>query len=528
MTQENRNSQHNILVVDDSQASLDLIKSILDAPDLRIATALSGKTALKKVRANPFDLILLDIVMPEIDGFQVMETLKKHNDTKDIPVIFITAKNDEKNTIKGFKAGAMDYVTKPFNESELVARIRNHLELKRSKENLVRAKDEAEKGSRIKSEFLANMSHEIRTPISGILGVVDLLKGTKLDKEQEGYLQIIESSTDLLLTIINDILDLSKIEAGKMTLEEIPFDLQKNLEDVMALFKSKTREKGLYLKLDVDERIPPVLKGDTVRIKQIFMNLISNAIKFTKKGGVTVKVSVKKQDEAHVTLLGEVIDTGIGIDDESREKLFKAFSQADVSTTRKHGGTGLGLAISRNLVRMMSGYIGVESQPAKGSDFYFTIKLKKGKQDELKKKRAQAQKLLAPDVQFRILLVEDNAINQKVSTMLLKQMNQQVELAENGKVAVEKAREKDYDLIFMDLHMPLMDGYEATERIRAQEREDRRNKAFIVAVTANAAVEDKEKCFQVGMDEYIYKPFKKENLVTIFNQLISKNKNNDK
>jgi signal transduction histidine kinase len=520
--------KYNILVMDDSQASLDLIKDILDDDDLRIATARTGKAALKKARANPFDLALLDIVMPDINGFQVFSELKKSRETSGIPVIFITAKNDEANTIKGFKAGAMDYVTKPFNEAELKARIRNHLELKRSKEKLVRAKEDAEKGSRVKSEFLANMSHEIRTPISGILGVVDLLKGTNMDEEQKGLLQIIESSTDLLLTIINDILDLSKIEAGKMTLEEIPFDLAKNLEDVLALFRMKAREKKLYINLEIDDEVPQVLKGDTVRIKQVFMNLISNAVKFTKEGGVTVHITVKKEEKEHVVLFCEVKDTGIGIDKESKEKLFTAFSQADLSTTRKHGGTGLGLAISRNLTRLMDGYIGVESEYGKGSSFYFTLRLRKGDKKELKDKTTESEKLLGPSRKFDILLVEDNAINQKVSTMLLKQLNQTVDLAENGKVAVDKVQEKAYDVVFMDLHMPLMDGYEATERIRDTEKQQGRQPSFIVAVTANAAQEDKERCFNVGMDEYIYKPFKKKNLIAIFNRLIRKEGGNDK
>ncbi len=512
--------KYKILVMDDSQASLDLIKDILDDEDLVIATARSGSAALKKARANPFDLILLDIIMPDIDGFDVLKELRNHRLTKDVPVIFITAKNDEENTIRGFRAGAMDYVAKPFNDAELKARIRSHLELKRSKEKLVKAKEEAERNSKFKSEFLANMSHEIRTPISGILGVVDLLKATKLSEEQEDFLNIIESSTDLLLAIINDILDLSKIEAGKMSLEAIPFEVEKNLREVIALFRQRANEKGLKMDLVIDDSVPTVLLGDTVRIKQIFMNLISNAIKFTKKGGVTVSLKAEEKENNEVILYASVKDTGIGIDKESREKLFNAFSQADVSTTRKHGGTGLGLAISRNLTGLMGGYIGVDSEPGKGSDFYFTLRLRKGHKDQLKKKdKAVADKEIVRH-DFKILLVEDNAINQKVSTMLLKQLDQKVDLAENGRVAVDKVKDKEYDLIFMDLHMPLMDGYEATQRIRKVEKEQNREPAYIAAVTANAVAEDKEKCFKIGMNDYISKPFKKENLSEIFRKIM--------
>lgn len=523
----NNSEVYNVLIVDDSQASLDMIKNILDDTDLKIATAASGEAALKKARANPFDLILLDILMPDIDGFDVNRKLKESKKTKDIPVIFITAKDDEASTIRGFEEGAMDYVTKPFKDAELKARIRNHLQLKRYKEHLVTAKEQAEQSSKVKSEFLANMSHEIRTPISGILGVVDLLKSSSLDDAQKNYVNIIESSTDLLLTIINDILDLSKIEAGKMTLEEIPFDIRKSLRDVSALFDTKVREKDLYLTLNVDEKVPEVLLGDPVRIKQIFMNLISNAIKFTEKGGITINVSVKEERKESIQLFAEVVDTGIGIDKESREKLFQAFSQADVSTTRKHGGTGLGLAISRNLTIMMNGYIGVDSKPGNGSNFYFTLSLNKGRPEQLQKKRKGDEERKFEDGEFRILLVEDNAINQKVSTMLLKQLKQNVELAENGRVAVDKMSENPYDIVFMDIHMPLMDGYEATQKIRSMERERNREPSIIVAVTANAVQEDKEKCFEVGMDDYVTKPFKKENLVGIFNQIKENRKNNE-
>ena len=517
---------YKILIVDDSQASLDMIKSILNEEDLRIATATSGQAALKKAKANPFDLVLLDILMPGMDGFQVIRELKQNKNTKDVPVIFITAKHDEKSITAGFEEGAMDYVTKPFKNAELKARIRNHLELKRYKENLEQAKIQAEESSKVKSEFLANMSHEIRTPISGILGVVDLLKSSSLDDSQKNYVSIIESSTDLLLTIINDILDLSKIEAGKMTLEEIPFDIRKNLNDVVALFKMKAKEKNLYLNLNVDDKVPKVLVGDPVRIKQVFMNLISNALKFTDEGGVTVNVSEQEATKESFKLYAEVVDTGIGIDKESREKLFKAFSQADVSTTRKHGGTGLGLAISRNLTIMMNGYLGVDSEEGKGSRFYFVISLTKGEPEQIQKQPQREEEQKFTEGQFDILLVEDNAINQKVSKMLLKQLKQNVELAENGRVAVDKIKEKPYDIVFMDIHMPLMDGYEATEKIRETEKEKNRAPSFIVAVTANAIPEDKEKCFNVGMNDYVTKPFKKENLISIFNKLTEKGTQN--
>jgi signal transduction histidine kinase len=518
-----RTSLYNILIVDDSVSSLEMIHAILEDETVRIATAKSGEVALKKIKSIPFDLILLDILMPGMDGFEVLQQLKEHPGTRDIPVIILTAKDDEKSIVDGFSYGAIDYVTKPFKEAELKARVRNILDLKTSKEELVKAKEIAEKHSKAKSDFLANMSHEIRTPISGILGVVDLFKKTRLDDEQIELLDIVESSTDLLLTIINDILDLSKIEEGKMKLEAIAFDIRKEVKEVLLLFEKKAKDKEIELNASFDHEIPDAVVGDPVRLKQIFMNLISNAIKFTSEGSVNVNLRVELKEENNLKLYAEVVDTGIGISPEGQSRLFKAFSQVDESTTRLYGGSGLGLTISRNLVHMMHGQIGVKSELGEGSVFYFTLILNTGDVDEIRKsQQAELDIGTIAEKDIDVLMVEDNPVNQKVSAMMLKELKVNLEIAENGREALEEYQMRKPEVIFMDVHMPFMDGYEATELIRNYEKQNKLKPSYIVAITASATSEDKNHCMEVGMDEYITKPFKKEELVDVFKRYLEK------
>ncbi len=513
----------NILVVDDSPSALEMITSIIDNEGVRIATARSGDAALKKVKTIPFDLILMDILMPEMDGFEVIRQLRNNKATRDIPILIITARDDELSVLEGFEQGAIDYVTKPFREAELRARVNNVLELRRSREELVKARVLAEKHSRAKSEFLANMSHEIRTPISGILGVVDIFRKTDLDQYQMELMDIIESSTDLLLTIINDILDLSKIEEGKMKLEKIAFNLKKEVNDVIALFGKKAQEKGLNLHVSFDPGIPDAVVGDPVRFKQVLMNLVSNSLKFTAEGSISVRLRVELKEEKNIKIFCEVEDTGIGISEEGQKRLFETFSQVDDSTTRLYGGSGLGLTISRNLVHMMHGQIGVESDPGKGSRFYFTVILSTADGGAASQQQMSSEELrLLKDRDIRLLLVEDNPVNQKVSELMLRDWNVEVSIAGNGKQAVSMYQEVKPDIIFMDVQMPLMDGYEATEMIRNIEKQNDMKPAYIVAVTASVTSGDRKRSLEAGMDEYITKPFTKEDLVRMMNLFLKK------
>ncbi len=512
-----------ILIVDDMSVNLELMKSVLNTvPDYSIVCVNNGKSAIQKAKSNYFDLILLDIMMPEMDGFEVCSILKNYPTTKNIPIIFLTALSDPKNIQKAFQVGAVDYISKPFLKEELLARIKLHIQLKRINEELVKAKKAAEAAAEAKSIFLANMSHEIRTPMNGIIGMVDILKKTPLTPEQKEYVQIIESSGENLLTIINDILDYSKIEAGRIELEKIPINLREEINNVVKILQIQADRKNLPLIVEINDDVPQYLIGDPVRLKQIIINLVNNAIKFTEKGSIRIIVEKQQINGTKAHLLFKVIDTGIGISEEGKKRLFKSFSQVDRSTTRKFGGTGLGLAISKNLTEMMGGEIGLESEVGAGSTFWFTVVLeitdkenyeknhKTEKIDDIKEKLK---------VKLNVLLVEDNVINQKVALVNLNNLGHNTDVANNGKEAVEMFRKKEYDLIFMDIQMPEMDGIEATKKIREIEKNNNAiRKIPIIAMTANTMEGDKEKYLQAGMNDYVSKPFKQKELVAIFNK----------
>ncbi len=510
----NKNEPYKILIVDDSELNLARLKNVLNRKDYLLFTASDGRSALKMAALYPFDLMLLDVVMAGMDGFEVCTRMKKNTKTAEIPVIFLTGKTDTESIKKGFEIGAVDYVAKPFNEIELLARVKNHLELKRASVEIRIAKEEAENALRTKSEFLANMSHEIRTPINGIIGMSDFLHGTELTPKQLEYVKIVRSSASSLLNLINDILDFSKLEAGRVVIEHIDFDIHELLEDTVKSIEFKCIEKGIYLKFSIDAQIPRVVNGDPTRFRQVMLNLISNAIKFTPSGGIEVKASLMNRTKNSEKVKIEIVDTGIGISPEGVNKLFKSFSQVDASTTRTYGGTGLGLAISKSLVEMMDGEIGVISEQTKGSNFWFTITLKKSNLQTLKIVTVQHTKRSADAKEnLMVLLAEDNLVNQKVASIHLEKLGHRVDVADNGKIAYEKFISKPYDIVLMDVQMPEIDGFVSTKMIRQYEAGLHiTEKIPIIAMTANAMQGDKEKCIEAGMDDYLSKPFTAESL----------------
>jgi len=497
-----------ILIVDDSETNLGYLKLILKKQNYKIAAVNTGMAAVAKAKSQQFDLILLDFMMPGMNGIEVCKEIKKIPGSKDTPVIFLTATQSEDILVQAFEAGAVDFITKPFSESELIARVKTHLSLVESRRQLAIAKEYAESASKAKGEFLANMSHEIRTPMNGIMTVVEFLEETSLTSKQRELTDIIKSSSENLLTIINDILDFSKIEAGQIELEKINFSLRDELDSVLKPLILKAREKGLIIKLSFDKNIPETLIGDPLRIKQIIINLVNNAIKFTSTGGVFITVKhIAKEESKHI-LRFDVKDTGIGIPSKNLHKLFKSFSQTDASSTRKYGGTGLGLAISKNLVELMGGEIDVESQKGEGSVFWFIIKLDEG-QGDIHHENIKAPKLHKGKQKLNILIVDDNAINRKVAEMTLSKLGHQTQMAVNGYEAYHQFLNNSFDIILMDVHMPEMDGLETTALIRKYEKENNIvNPIPIIAMTAAAMKGDKERFLESGMNEYISKPFK--------------------
>jgi PAS domain S-box-containing protein len=396
----------------------------------------------------------------------------------------------------------------------LVGVIRDISQQKETERTLLEAKEVAESGARAKSEFLANVSHELRTPLNAILGMTTLLLETNLDDKQEDYARTIRDSSDVLLTLINDLLDLVKTDSHRIELEELAFDVPTCVERAVALLSPRAREKGLEISVEIDESVPPAVVGDVTRIRQVLLNLLSNAVKFTERGSVAVRATARPIDDDRVCLRLEVEDTGIGIPEDRLDRLFIPFSQLDPSTTRRYGGTGLGLALSRRLAERMGGTLEVRSRERRGSTFGCELPLRVARDEGA---APDAEVLPGDDLselgarhRLRILIAEDNHVSQKVARLILRRFGYEADVAADGQEVLDLLTLRSYDVVLMDVHMPLLDGLAVTERIRARPSDF--GAPWIVGVTASALPEDVERCFEAGMNAHLAKPVRPQAL----------------
>jgi len=399
------------------------------------------------------------------------------------------------------------------------------LQLAEANQKLEESTRFAEKANTAKSEFLANMSHEIRTPMNAVIGIAHILSiSTPLTAKQQECIKTLQFSADSLLALINDLLDISKIESETITLDHIPFGLEQLITEAVTIMSVKAQQGGIMLSMQYDAELAGQFVGDPMRIRQVLLNLVSNAVKFTERGSVTIDVRGEKNADDNMQAIITVSDTGVGIPADKQQSVFNKFSQAGTVIARKYGGTGLGLAISKALVELMGGCIWVESEVGKGSRFTVTLPL--ARQDDAGQK--QASSALTVDVVtpgYRVLLVEDYQPNILVATAMLEALGCEYEVAMNGREAIDRVFTSAFDIVLMDVQMPVMDGYSATRAIRAREAQEHLRHVPVIGITAFALAGDREKCLQAGMDDYISKPFVPEELEAKMRQLIEKSKN---
>lgn len=521
-----------------------------------VDSAFQGQEAMEKVRQakaqdNPFAMAFVDMRMPP--GWDGVETISKLWEVdSDLLCVICTAYSDHSWDEMVRLLGDTDHLLilkKPFDvvevkqlaaaltkrwnlaceatlkRSELEQMVEQrtvelrhiHDQLLGVNDDLEKAKDQAELAAKSRTEFLATMSHEIRTPMNGIVGMTDVLLTTPLNRQQRGYVQTVQRSGDALLSIIDDILDFSKLDAGRMTLEPVTCDLTTLLEDVRLILEHKTEENGNTFEIHIEPGVPRYITADPVRLRQVVLNLASNATKFTHRGTVRMTALVQcSTDQNQCTLQIKVADSGIGIRQDVIGNLFNMFTQADISTTRRFGGTGLGLAISRKIVELMDGDISVTSVEGHGSEFQFTIPVSVVTDEQA---LSEVSEQVGPDqFQAHVLVVEDNVINQRVARVMLQKLGCDVDLAPHGQEAVKLISSTDYDMVFMDCQMPVMDGYEATQVIREKFTSEQ---LPIVAMTANALPPDRERCMNVGMNDFMAKPVKLLALRTVLNRWLN-------
>ncbi len=519
-----------ILVVDDREENRSLLRRRLQRNGAQVVEAADGASALRVVAEEQPDLVLLDHMMPGMSGLDVLKTLRLEHDPAALPVIMVTAYSEEETIVACLEAGANDFVGKPIAFRVLSARMTTHLALKgaigrlaamntelearveertaalrQQSAQLMEARDCAEEANRAKSQFLANMSHEIRTPLNGVLGMTSVLETTRLSDEQRRMLGAIQSSGDQLLSVINDILDVSKIEAGRMEIETATFSVGELVDKLQSVHGCRASEKGLRLNVETTGVADAWLRGDPHRILQILHNLVSNALKFTASGAVSVSIDVSQ--DGRLTL--EVADTGAGMTRQQVERVFDVFVQADSSISRRYGGSGLGMSIVRRLAQLMDGDVAIDSEPDVGTVVRVSLRLALSAPRET---CAQAPDDGLTPAGLRVLAADDNEINRMVIAAMLQEISVDVVVADSGRAAVAEARRSRFDAILLDISMPDVDGVAALKMIRADEAARGAPSVPAIAITANALTHQTDLYIAEGFDRCVPKPFRSSDL----------------
>ncbi|MBI5033771.1 MAG: response regulator [Chloroflexi bacterium] len=507
-----------ILIVDDSRTEALRARLLLERAGYQVTIAADGSEGLARAAQDKPDLIFLDTIMPKLNGFEACGKLKLDPKTSKIPVVLLPTAEEIADMPSG---PALDcFLTKPYDPNMLVEKVKSIVsdnskagstdDSMRYREELALTRQQLEAANRARRDILANMSHELRTPLHEIIGMTDLLLGTQLTPEQQGYIETSKTSGNALLSLVSDVIEFSELEAGQLGLESKPFELQEPIDRMLEIMQPRAQEKGIGISTTLASGVPKSLNGDANRLRQVLANLIANAIKFTEQGEISVRVDVETQHDREVELHFRVRDTGIGIPEDRRELIFEPFQQVDSSATRRYGGMGMGLATSRQIVKLMGGRIWVESEIGKGSTFHFVVKF--GIVAQVVKAAPVAAASLNWPRKLNILVAEDSPTNQLIAKSSLKKEGHTVTLANNGRECVqayEKSRqvanEPLFDLILMDVAMPEMDGLDATFAIREKEKV-MGGHIIIVAMTAFATKEYQEKCIASGMDAYVTKP----------------------
>jgi signal transduction histidine kinase len=523
-----------LVIVDDKEENVLSLRALLsDIPNLEIWGSTSPNEALRYCWNEDVSIALVDVQMPEINGFEFVSLLQSNPKTWQIMVIMVTAiSKEDKYLLQGLHSGAVDYLYKPLSPEVTIAKVRSFMqqvyiqqelkrkneELERSHLELLKAKKEADQARKSKESFLANMSHEIRTPINGIVGIAAMLRNSPLNEQQKEWLNHLENASNSLLLIINDILDLSKIDSGKMRLDFAKSSLEDIITELNNLFVFKAQQKNITFQIHAAPNLPKYIYADALRLTQILSNLISNGIKFTDQGNVSLTISILESVKEKIHLQFAVKDSGIGIQKDALDKIFQSFEQGEESITKRFGGTGLGLSIVKRLAHLHKGEIHAFSELGKGSEFVFKCWFKIADEENEPKSDKKQYSDLSKLVNVHVLLAEDNELNSYMLTHMLHSWGITVDNVKNGKEAIDKVNDNKYNLILMDAHMPVMSGFEAIRLIRQDHREHIR-KIPIISISASVLRKEQQEAYAAGADSVVGKPFDPVSLYEIIKTL---------